>query len=205
MVVKIKRQDCLDLYQAFPLRSYNYQKDEEEIYFPEVYKSHILTVPSKSFKGQVKVLATELIKFAKHLHTETFIFLGDTELPWLYQTIDYKPAREAQAYLKYIKVGKRFNGALQVDTSELPTFLRHLAWLTRCSAALPYFHFTDERQNIVGSICQYGNLHLNTLNVESDTLLNSFVKNSNFEFTDRNSCNNSFGKTSAISGRKTVM
>jgi hypothetical protein len=164
MLIKIKRQDCLDRYQTFPWRSYNSQKDEEVFFYPKVYKSCILTLPSKSFKGHAKALGTEVTKLAEALHTDTLLFLGDTETPWLYQDNDYKPVKEAQAYLIASKVGKRFNGALQVNTAELPTFIKHLAWLTRCNAALPCFYFIDERQTIVGSICQYGNLHLDTLN-----------------------------------------
>jgi hypothetical protein len=164
-----------------------------------------LTLPSKSFKGHVKTLGIELTKLTEAFHSKILIFLGDTETPWLYQDNEYKPVKEAQEYLTDNKVGKRFNGALEVDTAELPIFTKHLAWLTRCNAALPYFHFTDQRQNIVGSICKYGNLHLDTLNEQADKTLKSFVVKSKLEFGDKNSCNNWFGKSSAISGRQTVI
>lgn len=205
MLTKIRRQDCLDQYQTFPLRGYDYENDEETFFCPKVFRSYILTLPSKSFKGHVKALGIEVTKFAKALKADTLIFLGDTETPWLYQHNDYKPAREAQEYLTNKKIGKRFNGALQVDTSELPTFTKHLAWLTRCNAALPYFHFIDKGQSIIGSICKYGNLHLDTLNKQADKILKSFVDSSKFQYGDNNSCNNLFGKTSAISGRQIVV
>ncbi len=140
MLYKITRQDCIDQYQTFPLRSYDYEKDEEEYIYPPVFKSYILTLSTKSFKGHVKALGIELKKLTKALHADTLIFLGDTETPWLYQENDYKHVKEAQQYLSEKTIGKRFNGALQVDTAELPTFTRHLAWLVRCNAALPYFH-----------------------------------------------------------------
>jgi len=205
MLTKIKRQDCLDQYQSFPLRSYDYDKDEEEFFYPKVYESYILTLPSKSFKGHVKALGIEVTKLAKALHADTLIFLGDTETPWLYQDNDYKPVKEAQEYLIDRKVGKQFNGALQVNTAEMPTFIKHLAWLTRCNAALPYFHFIDKGQNIVGSICKYGNLHLDTLNEQADKTFKQLVDSSKFEYGDKNSCYNWFGKTSAISGRRIVV
>jgi hypothetical protein len=205
MLTKIRRQDCLEKYQTFPLRSYDVDADEETFFYPKVFKSYILTLPSKSFKGHVAALGKEVTKLVKALHTDTLVFLGDTETPWLYQQNDYKPAKEAQEYLMDKKVGKRFDGALQMDTSEMPTFIKHLAWLTRCNAALPYFHFTDPVQNIMGSICKYGNLHLDTLNEHADNILQSFVNSSKFEFGDRNSCYNWFGNTSAISGRQTIV
>jgi len=205
MLTKIRRQNCLDKYQTFPLRSYDDRKHEEEFFYPQVLKNYILTLPSKSFKGHISTLGVELTRLTKALHGDTLIFLGDTKTPWLYQNNDYKPVKEAQEYLADKKIGKRFNGALQVDTAELPTFIKHLAWLTRCNAALPYFHFIDKRQNVVGSICKYGNLHLDTLNEQADKILQSFVDSSKFEYGDKNSCYNWFGKTSAISGRQTVV
>jgi hypothetical protein len=205
MLTKIRRQDCLDQYQTFPLRGYDYDNDEETFFYPKVFKSYILTLSSKSFRGHVNALGIELTKLAKALQFDTLLFLGDTETPWLYQNNAYKPVKEAQEYLSGRKTGKHFNGALQVEISELPTFIKHLTWLTRCNAALPYFHFIDKGQNIVGSICKYGNLHLDTLCEQADETLRSFVDSSRFEYGDKNSCYNRFSKTSAISGRGTVV
>jgi hypothetical protein len=205
MLNKIKRQSCLDQNHTFPLRSYDYKNDEETFFYPDLFRSYILTLPSKSFKGRVKALGIEISKLAKVLQFDTLFFLGDTETPWLYQNNDYKPAKEAQEYLTAQSIGKRFNGALQVDTTELPIFIVHLAWLTRCNAALPCFHFTDERQNIVASICKYGNLHLDTLNEQVDKLLTLVLEDGRFEYGDQNSCYIWYSKTSAISGRPAVV
>jgi len=205
MLSKIRRQDCLDQYQTFPLRSYDYDKDEEQFFYPKVFKSYILTLASKSFKGHVNSLGIELTRLIRAFHADTLIFLGDTKTPWLYQSNDYKPVKEAQEYLTAKKIGKRFNGALQVDTVELLMFIKHLAWLTRCNAALPYFHFIDNGQNMIGSICKYGNLHLDTLNEQADKIFKSYIDSSKFDFGDKNSCYNRFGKTSAISGRQTII
>lgn len=177
----------MDKYQIFPLRDYDYDEDEEKFFHPEVFRSYILTLPSKSFRGHITALGKELVKLLKALQSDTFIFLGDTTVPWLNQKNDYQPVKLAQAYLTNENVGKRFNGALQVDTVELPTFIRHVAWLIRCNAALPYFHFIDEGQNIVGSICQDGNLHLDALNEGVDNHLKSFIESSRLEYGDKNS------------------
>jgi hypothetical protein len=201
MLIKINRQHCLKIYPSFPLRSYDYDKDEEEFYYPKVFKSFILTLSSRSFKGHIKQLGTELYKLTKQLGYDYLIFLGDTELAWLHQDNEYKPAKEAQQYLVNNKIGKRFNGALQVDNSELVSFVKHLSWLTRCNASLPYFHFTDKGQNIIGNICQYGNLHLDTLNERTDKLIRAFVDESKFIYLDSNSCFNQFDKASVIAGR----
>ena len=205
MLIKINRQECLSRYSLFPLRSYDYDKDEEVDYYPKVFKSYILTVVSKSFKGHIKQLGTGLNKLTKQLGYDNLIFLGDTKLPWLNQDNDYKPAKEAQQYLLENKIGKRFNGALQVENSELVTFVKHLSWLTRCNASLPYFHFTDEGQNIIGNICKYGNLHFDTLNKQTDNLVKKFIDAGKFIYLAGNNCFNQFGKTSSIAGRRIIV
>lgn len=204
MLIKINRQSCLSNYPSFPLRSYDYDKDEEQFYYPKVFKSYILTVISKSFRGRTKQLGTELFKLAKQLSYDNLIFLGDTELPWLHQDNEYKPVKEAQQYLTDNKVGKRFNGALQVKNTELVTFVKHLSWLTRCNASLPYFHFTDKEQNVIGYICKYGNLHIDTLNQATDNLIKEFVDTGKFIYLEGN-CFNEFGKTNVITGRRIIV
>ena len=205
MLTKIKRQDCLDKYQVFPTRSYDHKKDEEDYFYPKVFNEYILTFPSKSFKRHITILGKELLRLTNVFQADRLIFLGDTNIPWLHQNNDYKPVKEAQAYLIDQKIGRRFTGALEVNTMELPTFVRHLAWLTRCNAALPYFHFIDSEQNFLGHICQYGSLHLEALNEETDKFLSVFLQGSKMELGDQNSCYNRFDKTDGISGRQIVL
>ena len=205
MLIKIDRKDCLNKYPAFPRRSYNYDKDEAEYFNPKVYESFILTFASRSFNEHIKKLGTELCKLTKELGYDILIFFGDTELAWLHQDNDYKPAKEAQQYLIENMIGKQFNGALQVDNSELLTFIKHLCWLTRCNASLPYIHFSDKGQNFIGSICQYGNIHIHTLNEEADKSLKLFIDNSEFKYLDGNNCYNQFDETSAIPGRRIIL
>jgi hypothetical protein len=205
MLIKINRQDCLKKYPTFPLSSYDYAKDEEAFFYPKVFKSYILTLSSKTFRGHIRQLGNKLKELTEVLNFAALLFLGDTELPWLHQDNDYKPAKEAQQYLTENKIGKRFNGALQVDKSELPTFIKHLSWLTRCNASLPNFHFTDKGQNFIGNICKYGNLHIDTLNETTDKVLKTAIVKSDFKYLDGNHCYNQFGKTSAIAGRRIIV
>lgn len=204
MLIKINRKDCLNKYKNFPLRWYDEVKEEEEYYAPKTFYSYILTLASKSFKGHLNLLGVELSNLVQNLGSDTLLFLGDNELPWLNQLREYKPVKEAQEYLSGNKIGKRFNGALKVTVSELPTFVKHIGWLIRCNAALPYFHFVDAEQNILGNICQYGNIHLYGLNKETETLVSSFIAKSNFELSDEN-CSDSFSKNGAIKGREIIL
>ena len=205
MLTKIKREDCLNQYKIFPLSNYDFEKDEDNYFYPEVFRSYILTLPSKTFRGHVSSLGLELTRMVKAFDCGALIFLGDAKTPWLYQNNDYNPVKVAQNYLTANKLGKRFNGAIQPGTSELPTFIKHLAWLTRCNASLPIFHFIDSSQNILGHICKYGNLHLRTLNKHQDNLFKAFMERSKFQYTDRTGCYNWFGKSSAMPGRRIVL
>ena len=81
MLSKINRKDCLNEYKVFPQRSYNDVSDKEEFFYPKIFKSYILTLPSKSFKGHTKMLGIEIVSLLKHLHEDTLIFLGDIETP----------------------------------------------------------------------------------------------------------------------------
>jgi hypothetical protein len=202
MLIKIKRQHCLDKYPKFPIRWYDDIKEDLDYSYPKVHHSYILTLSSKTFKGYTKLLGNELTKLANGLGFETLIFLGDTNTAWLSQDNDFKPVKEALQFLIDNKLGKRFNGALQVDKSGLAIFIKHLCWLSRCNAALPYFYFTDTGQNVVGTICQYGNLHIDTVNKETDMVFKDIVAKSQFELLTDKMCHEQFSKTGAIKGRE---
>lgn len=200
MLVKISRKKCLDTYNTFPLRWYNEEKEEWQFSAPNSVISFILTLPSKSFKGHLKLLGVELIRFVKGLGSDSLLFLGDNDLPWLNQVTDYKPVKEAQEYLVDNGIGRRFNGALQVSLLELPTFINHIGWLIRCNASLPYIHFVDSKQTVLGSICQYGNLHLNVLSDEDVNYVASLIKRSKLQELGDN-CFERFRRTGGIKYR----
>lgn len=205
MLRKIKRQECLAKYSTFPLRDYDAENDEEVYSFPTVVRSYILTIPAKTFRGNIRDLGIEVSRLTNVLKANSLFFLGDSVTPWLYQLNDYKPVQKAQQYLSDHKIGKRFNGAIEVEITELSRFIKHLSWLTRCNAALPYIYFLDPEQNILGNICKYGNLHISTLNKDADSYLNSFINKSKFLIDNETNCNWRFGQSDAIWGRKVVI
>lgn len=205
MLRKINRQACLTKYSIFPLRDYDAEKDEEVLSFPVIFRSYVLAISAKTFRGNIRDLGIEIARLGKELNAGSLIFLGDTVTPWLYQNNDYTPVQKAQLYLSDLNIGKRFNGGIEVEITELPVFIKHLSWLVRCNTALPYIYFIDPGQNIVGNICQYGNLHISTLNKDTDNCLNSFIKKSKLLIGNEESCNRRFGQSGAIEGRKTVI
>ncbi len=201
MLTKIKRQTAINTYPNLPLRHYDLKEDEYVFNFPKVFANYILTVPSKSYKGHIKLLAAQIVLLASHLGYNQLIFLGDLEIAWLRRYKEYDIFEEALQYLIDNKVGKRFNGALQVDISQLPIFFKHLAWLVRTNGVLPYIHFIDPGQNIIGNICQYGNLHISTRTELADRDFKNAIAKSNLSIVTDGNCYNKFSKSGAIKGR----
>src|ERR1700741_1726428 len=120
MLIKLNRQDVINEFPNLPLRKYNSKEEEYDFLYPKVFASYVLTLPSKSYKGYMKLLGTELASLTINLGCDNLIFLGDEDIPWLRRFKEYKIFEEALQYLVDNKIGKRFNGALQVDITELP-------------------------------------------------------------------------------------
>lgn len=201
MLTKINRQEATEKFPSLPLRYYDAKKDEEVFNYPKVVGNYILTLPSKSYKGHIKLLCAEIGKLVNNLGTDKLIFLGDTDIPWLRRYKEYHSFEEALQYLLDNKVGKRFNGAIEADLREIPVFIKHLAWLVRTNGVLPYVHFTDPEQTIIGSICQYGNLHISPKTKLADKVLKAAIEMSMFEYIDSNSCFNKFSKRNTFKER----
>jgi hypothetical protein len=201
MLNKIDRQEAITNFPILPLRHYDKKKDEEVFNGPKVFANYVLTLPSKSYRGHQKLLGTQITLLAKNLGYDHFIFLGDIDIPWLKRVNTYESFQAALQYLVDNKIGKRFNGALQVDRDELPTFIKNLTWLVRTNGVVQYVHFTDPGQNIVADICQYGNLHISTKHKTADNNLKDAITKSPFTYLADTNCYNKFSKSGAIKGR----
>lgn len=201
MLNKIDRQEAINKFSNLPLRHYNPKEDEEVFKYPKVFASYVLTLPSKSYKGHIKLLGTQLTSLAKNLGYDNLIFLGDSDIAWLRRLNTSENFQEPLQYLVDNKINKRFNGALQVDTAEISTFIKQLAWLLRTNGILPYVHFIDPGQNIIGSICQYRNLHISTKNKKADNNFKTAIAKSSFTYLTDTSCYNEFSKSGAIKKR----
>ena len=201
MLIKIDRQEAITNFPILPLRHYDKKKDEEVFNSPQVFANYVLTLPSKSYRGHQKLLGAQITVLVKNLGYDHLIFLGDIDIAWLRGFDTYENFQKELQYLADNKVGKRFNGALQVDTNELPTFIKHLSWLVATNGVLPYVHFTDPGQNIVGDICQYGNLHISTKTQVADKRFKDIVAKSQFTYLIDKNCVNKFSKKNVAKGR----
>jgi len=201
MITKLSRKNCLQLYPKLP-----WSIPYREMYvFPKVYKQYVLTLPSKTAKGHAKNIGIALQMLVTAMRYEKLIFLGDTTTPWLYRQNSYRPAQEAADYLTRHTIGKTFNGGLLVDTTRLPEFTKHLFWLVRSNIVLPVVYAMDEEQHIVINLCQYGNLHICTLDKKTDSAFNKALPITGLQFLDAVTCYEIFGKGGNIAGRKVLI
>ncbi len=198
MIKKINRERCYWLYPKFPSTF----AVSDQFTYPDLYESYILSVPSKSAKGHAKNIAAALQQLAVNMNITSLIFLGDTAAPWLSQENEYAPVKESLQFLEAEKVGRKFNGGLQIKTKDLAVFIPRLFWLVRCNAALPIFYLMNEDQTILANFCQYGNIHLSTLTKKADALFNKQLPTSGLYLFEEAYCYESFGKAGKIASRK---
>jgi hypothetical protein len=119
---------------------------------------------------------------------KNFSFWAIQQSRGLFRDHDYAPVKRGLEYLKENNISRSFNGAIQVNMPDFPEFMRHLFWLVRCNGIVIYAHFSDPGFNIIASICQYGNIHLSTLNEETDVLFNSAIGKTNLFFVPDGDC-----------------
>lgn len=205
MLIKINRQACINKYPILPQREYDPVKEEDKFVYPTIFSIYCLTLPSKSFRGNASMLGSEITLLAKKMGAAELIFMGDLDIAWRYRTHDYNPAKEGLQYLEENTIGKRFNGGLLVSLTELPLFIKHLAWMVRCNAVLAAIYFTDPGQNIIGDLCQYGNLHLQVKTSVADIKVQSIIATSKFEYLADGKCYNKFSKSNSIKGRSIII
>lgn len=189
MLTKIERQDCLEKFPKFPQREYDKSQDAELFSYPKIHSFYWLKPQSKSSRGLTKILATEITALFKKLKISKLIFLGDTKYPWISklsaERVDYAPLTNALTYLTSNKIGRRFNGAIEVDISELFVFIQHFYIITRCDASFAYFHFMDKGQNLIGYIHYSGELRIDTLNKMTDNLFLKTIRTTRFQDEQR--------------------
>ena len=205
MPKKISRSDSLKLYDALPLSWYDNKNDEFMEKFPKTFSSVVLTTEFSTFKGQIAEISKGLGKLFQNLGSAEIIVMGDSSIPWLKQNNLHPPVAKAISYLQDLKLGQRFNGALVVRMDEFREFFRHLAWLTRCNASLPYFHFIDTKRIILGHLCKYGNIHLYLLDEFNKVKYEEAIVSSELILEKENNCRERFSKSGAIKGRRIIL
>nr|WP_294794120.1 hypothetical protein [uncultured Mucilaginibacter sp.] len=201
MIKKIKRPVFFQQFSSFP----KVNRRSDTFFFPDVYAAYNLHLSSNSIIGFGNRLGKELSLLVSLMGIEKLFFAGDSSTPWLHQKNSYKPASDAIEYLNNFNLPQGFNGALLLELKDLPEFIKHLFWLTRCNASLPDFYFCDQKMGLIGHVCKYGNIHIYILEEEVESSFDQALNNTKFEMLEGNNCFEQFSKSSRIVGRQIVI
>jgi hypothetical protein len=184
MLKKISREDCLKKYPLFPLWHYDEDRDEEDFFYPDIISGQWIELSTKNDEDLTIKLAKELTSLFKSLGIEYLVFLGDTEQPWLstmaLERKEYMPLVEAVGYFMHHQFDAGFNGGTLVSIDNLEVFLIHFYTLVRCDASLPYFHFIDNSQQILGTIHYSGQIRIDRFHEQANQLLEKHISNTPF-------------------------
>ena len=189
MLLKIKREVCLARYRNFPLCSYDPNSDEEVFYFPKVFKRGWYEIPSAPKRTFSKRLVTELIKFITTCKFDRMIFLSDNVSPWVTKLsasrTDYPPLINAVAYFEKNKLGKKYNGGIEVPMIDLPEFFKHYFCITQCDASFHSGYFCDPAQSFIGNIHYSGEVQICALTKKFDSIFTEVLPETKFQRSDR--------------------
>jgi hypothetical protein len=201
MIKKIAYPECMRRFPSFPRAD----SVADTFFYPKEFKYRVLLLYSKSAKGHAKFLASELTTLLGQLNGGSLIFCCEQAHPWRGLENDYAPVKEALLYLEQNKIGKTFDGALEVDEAEQPAFFKHLFWMVRCHAAMPVIYFMNLEQSFVGTICQYGGLHISTLSAAAESAMEAALPLAAFVVSSAEKCHSTFSKSAKIAHRQTVV
>jgi len=143
------------------LEVYNRVKDNVDIIsIEEKYAGTLIyNFPYAEIENYVETLSESMAAHAEESDWGSVIFLLVYPTPWLEQENDYGPVKNASDYLKSIGVTEDFSGGIKANGEDLEELMKHLFWIVRCNASLPYCFFSGIDRDFVGNICQYGNVH----------------------------------------------
>jgi hypothetical protein len=173
MIEKISRDICLIKFRQFPLR--DFVKDQTIFFYPKVYSRVWCELKDCQNYKLAKTLSTEITKLYRSLEVENLTFFCDYNRNWISkfteQRKDYKPLMKSVEYFEKNKINKRFNGAVKVNLEELEEFIKHFYVITKCDSEFAYYHFTDEKENILGHIHYSGEVCFDILNEKMEKVL----------------------------------
>ncbi len=180
MLQKIKREVCVIKYRNLPLSEYDKQSDSEIYHYPSTYSLYWI----KRTKNSSKDLLAELIKLIEKLSIRQLIFLKETNAPWISKNartrVSVKKLAHAVGYFKSHKIGKHFNGGIQIATENLNQFLPHFFKLTQCDACFHDFNFMDVDQQFIFTIHYSGEVSVMIIDQRCDEEFLKFTKETDF-------------------------
>ena len=108
-----------------------------------------------------KELADKLIELLKFLNTEKLILISHLKLDF-FGNLEHDYVKVINAYSELSKItnSKTYKEAIEIEISEVESFVEIFFWLERCDASIPeYVFWTDSKERFCFYFCKYGNIH----------------------------------------------
>ena len=217
-----------DPYMTTPGNYFDEKQDKERFYDQKeidiinkqelnefIQRKDDIIVKKHEYFGEIKynLIFNDIFNYSieigntlKQLSTELnaeLIFILDYNVPWLSQENDFEPVVRASSYLRKMGTTEEFNGAYKLSGDELAEFAANLFWIIRCNASLPYCWFSTENHQFVGSICQYGNLHIHSYSEAIKTQIEKFADRQTLVKIDE--CIEAFSENGGIDERQIAL
>lgn len=195
-------QEEVDQLNKERFEEYNKKKDNiETVSQEDKYIGQIIyNFPQADINDYVENLSAGIVTLATELEWKSMIFLLDYSVPWLDQDNDYEPVKNALNYLKSIGVNDGFVGGFKAEGQDLKDLVKHLFWIIRCNASLPYCWFSGIDTEFVGDICKHGNLHFYLYSEQQKIAIQN--KTMEMGLIEIEECYENFSETGAIEGRQ---
>ncbi len=152
----IGRRTALKRFPSLPAGSWRTGK----FTYPITHSGCILAGVGPTEQLREKAVIAGMTLLLRAMGVETLIFMSDTSVPWRFWE-DKAPRGTTRTMdsFKSMGVSKKFSGGFSVPISETSSFLGHTFRLSKTNAVSGDIHFIDDREQVLGHPCKYGNFH----------------------------------------------
>ncbi len=162
----------------------------------------IAELPTDDIGVFMAEIGTQTSALCQQMGWQTLFVLPYVRAPILSQDNDYRQALQATERLVELGLPRDYAGGLALDSADIAEVCAPLFWITRCNAAAPYIAFAAPGSAVVGTVCKYGNYHLDVYDKDEHARLSNALAQIGFEVPDDGLCEERFAETSAIEGRR---
>jgi len=167
--------------------------------------SLIAELPCKTFDLFAKTIGGKIEALCHAMSRDVLLVLPVSATPFLVQENDYPPVERATAALIDMGLATDFPGGLVLQPSSAARVFGHLFWIVRCNASAPYIAFAAGGSSVVGTLCDYGNIHFDTYQATEKVQLADALTEVGFNIPPDGMCEEKFSDESAVEGRRMVL
>lgn len=174
---------------------------------PQIEESGTLVaeLPCRTFDLFAETIGGKVEALCHALSWDILLVLPVSVTPYLTQENDFPPVKRATTALVDLGLEPNFSGGMGLQPSSAARVFGHLFWIVRCNASAPNVAFAAAGSSVVGTLCDYGNIHFDTYRATEKAQLAGALRDVGFNITRDGACEEKFSDESAVEGRKLVL